>query len=205
VHGLLEAQVAPGLHAVQTGGDPPQTPLTSPDVHAAPVARYARIVQTGVPEEHSIVEVSAHASGEVHAAPCAHALQTPVAPLHTPVTLPAVHAAPASAYVWSVHTGSPLAQTRVALAAHGFEEAQAAPSVHAMQAPEALQTPAVAPVVHAVPAAAEVAVVQTGAPVEQLIAALVAHGSAEVHAPPQRRKSHVARSWPPPALAQSMV
>ena len=68
-----------------------------------------------------------------------------------------------------------------AVAVHGPEAVQAAPWVHAVHTPLALQTPVVAPEVQAAPTAMKVRSVQAGAPDEQSMVAVAAQGLAEVH------------------------
>jgi hypothetical protein len=147
-------------------------------------------MQTGAPLEQSVVAVAVHGLLDVQAAPGEQALQVfggaPLGPLHTPVIVPDVHAAPAARNVWSLQTGVPLEQSMAAPVAQGLLEVHVAPWVHAVQMPVApLQTPAAPPeVVQAAPAAWNVWSLQTGAPVEQSMVAALAHGFADAQVAP---------------------
>jgi hypothetical protein len=158
-HGLLEVQAASCVQAAQVdgvGGDVElglQTPTVDPDVHAVPGVLNVWSLQTGAPLVQSVVAVASQTLLEVHAAPCVHALHTPVAPLHTPATPPEVQAVPASWNVRSVQTGAPVPQSMVAVRSQGFDDVQVAPAVQEMHDPAPLQTPVMVPDVHPMPAA----------------------------------------------------
>jgi len=94
-HGPEGVQLAPGEQAVHTPV-PLQTPVVAPEVHAAPTPTKVRSVQTGAPDEHSMVAVAAQGLADVHVSPCVHATHWPPA-LQTPAAVPAVHAAPMAA------------------------------------------------------------------------------------------------------------
>lgn len=138
-------------------------------------------MQTAVPVEHEVVAVSAHGFAEVHVTPAVQALQTPVE-LQTALVPQDV---PVPTNVRSVQTGVPVEQSIVAVRAHGLLEVHDAPCVHAVHTPLELHTPVAPPgVVQAVPPGWRAWSVQTGAPLEQLIAAVSAHGLLEVQAAP---------------------
>jgi hypothetical protein len=185
---LVEVQVAPWVQAVQM----PAALHTWFVPQLDPAATKVRAVHTGVPPEHSMVSVAAHAFPEpVQAAPWAQALQVPD-PLHTPAApAPALQAVPAGLKVWSWHTGEPLEHSVVAVAMQSFDGAQAAPWLHAVQVPSELHTPVVVPEVHGVPAGLAVWSTQVGVPLEQSRVAVAAHGFDEVQAAPWLQAAHV--------------
>ena len=150
--GFDDVQVVPGEQAVQVPLVP-QTPLVIPCVHGVPGVLKLWSVQTGAPLAQLMVAVASQTLLEVHAAPCVHALHTPVAPLHTPATPPEVQAVPASWNVRSVQTGAPVPQSMVAVRSQGFDDVQVAPAVQEMHDPAPLQTPVMVPDVHPMPAA----------------------------------------------------
>jgi hypothetical protein len=181
-HGLLEVHAAPCVQAPHVPALL-HTPTVDPDVHAVPGALNVWTVQTGAPLVQSVVAVAAQTLLDVHAAACVHALHTPVGPLHTPATPPVVQAVPAGWNV-SVQTGAPLEHTMEAVASQGLE-AQAAPCVHAVHAPLALQTPLPPPAtVQEEPTVTNVWSLQTGAPVEQSMVAVAAQALFEVQVAP---------------------
>jgi hypothetical protein len=187
--GFDDVQVVPGEQAVQVPLVP-QTPLVIPCVHGVPGVLKLWSVQTGAPLAQLMVAVASQTLLEVHAAPCVHALHTPVAPLHTPATPPEVQAVPAGWNVLSLQTGAPVEQSIVAVTSQGFDDVQAASCVQEMQEPVELQTPVMLPEVQFVPAALKVWSVQTGAPLLHTMEAVASQGFAEVQAAPGVQAVH---------------
>jgi hypothetical protein len=197
-HGLVDVQLASGEQAVQVPLVP-QTPLVVPCVHGVPGVWNVWSVQTGAPLVQLMVAVASQTLLEVHAAPCVHALHTPVAPLHTPATPPEVQANPADWNVWSLQTGAPVEQSIVAVTSQGFDDVQVAPCVQEMQDPVVLQTPVMVPEVHPVPAALKVWSVQTGAPLPQAMVAVASQGFEEVQLAPALHCVHTPAALHTPA------
>jgi hypothetical protein len=205
VHGPEAAQAAPSEQAVHVPAAL-QTPVADAAVQGLPTAPKVRSVQTGAPEEHSMVAVRAQGLAEAQLAPCVHAAHWPP-PSHTPAAPPeAVQVVPIAAKAASVHTGAPLAQAIAAEVAQGLVEVQGAPVTHGVQVPLASQTPAPPPaLVHDVPTGEVVSTVHTGPLAVQVIAAVAAHGLDETQAPLQRRNCQLARMVPFCEPLQSMV
>jgi hypothetical protein len=211
--GFDDVHVAPSAHAEHTPLGPvgplPQNAVPAPPLQSVPAALNVRSLQTGAPVEQSIAADRAQGFVEVHAAPWAHAPQTPFGPLGAPqkeVPAPPLQSVPASLNVWSLQTGAPVEQSIVAEAAQAFIDVQDVPVEQAVQLPVASQTPlAPVAVVQAVPGGELDRTLHTGEPLVQSIEALVAHGFDDVQGPPQRWKCQAVRSAPSPWLAQSMV
>jgi hypothetical protein len=93
-HGLALVQATPGVQSAQ---EPVALhwPVLVPDVQVVPAGWYVWSWHTGAPLEHETEDVRAQGLLEVQAAPAVQAVQIPVAPLHTPVTVPEAQAVPA--------------------------------------------------------------------------------------------------------------
>jgi len=190
--GLDEVQVAPWLHAVHAP-PAPQTPLPPPDgTHDVPGVLKVWSVQTGAPLVHTMEAVASQGFDDVQAVPAAHAVQAPLVPLHTPATPPEVQPMPAAVKVLSTQTGPPVEQSTVAVAVHGLLDVHAAPGLQALQVWLLSHTPVPPPGgVQSAPVDRNAVSVHTGAPLEQAMAALVAHGFVDVQAAPTVQAAQV--------------
>ena len=123
-----------------------------------PVARKVWSVQTGAPDPHSVVAVTAHGLVDVQAAPWLQAVHTCVAE-QTAGAAGVPQEAPVARKVWSVQTGAPDPHSVVAVAAHGLVEVQRLPGCRRCRRLRRTRRPC-----RAVPFATFPVRVQTGSP-----------------------------------------
>ena len=88
--------------------------------------------------------------------------------------------------------------------AHGLLGAHDAPAVQAAHTPAVVQTPDAPPAVQAVPTGRKPLSLQTGVPLEQSTAALVAHGLLEAHDAPAAQAVHTPDALHTPVTAPSV-
>jgi hypothetical protein len=119
--GPLAVHGAPDVHGTQLPDVPLHTPVAPVlVVQLVPADLYVWSVQTGAPEEHTMVPVAPQASVGVQLAPGVHALQVPVES-HAPLApVDVVHAVPTAAVCVTVQTGVPEAQLYEAAVAQVF-------------------------------------------------------------------------------------